>query len=63
MRVGLLQAMSEVIDWLPDGTPYSPRFGDRYRSELGGLAQSREVFLRGCGLPHEVLRMPFESEA
>ncbi len=43
--------MAEVIEWLPDGTPYSPRYGDRYRSELGGLAQSREVFLRGCGLP------------
>ncbi|MDW5444277.1 FAD-dependent 5-carboxymethylaminomethyl-2-thiouridine(34) oxidoreductase MnmC [Polaromonas sp. SM01] len=43
--------MAELIEWLADGTPYSPRFGDRYRSELGGLAQSREVFLRGCGLP------------
>jgi tRNA 5-methylaminomethyl-2-thiouridine biosynthesis bifunctional protein len=43
--------MAEVIEWLADGTPYSPRFGDRYRSELGGLAQSREVFLQGCGLP------------
>jgi len=43
--------MTELIEWLPDGTPYSPRFGDRYRSELGGLAQSREVFLHGCGLP------------
>ncbi|MDQ3271813.1 MAG: tRNA (5-methylaminomethyl-2-thiouridine)(34)-methyltransferase MnmD, partial [Pseudomonadota bacterium] len=43
--------MAERIEWLADGTPYSPRFGDRYRSELGGLAQSREVFLRGCGLP------------
>jgi len=43
--------MAELIEWLPDGTPYSPRFGDRYRSELGGLAQSREVFLQGCGLP------------
>ncbi|MEO8024555.1 FAD-dependent 5-carboxymethylaminomethyl-2-thiouridine(34) oxidoreductase MnmC [Polaromonas sp.] len=43
--------MRELIEWLPDGTPYSPRFGDRYRSELGGLAQSREVFLHGCGLP------------
>lgn len=43
--------MPERIEWLADGTPYSPRFGDRYRSELGGLAQSREVFLRGCGLP------------
>ena len=43
--------MGELIEWLPDGTPYSPRYGDRYRSELGGLAQSREVFLHGCGLP------------
>ncbi|MES1977365.1 MAG: FAD-dependent 5-carboxymethylaminomethyl-2-thiouridine(34) oxidoreductase MnmC [Pseudomonadota bacterium] len=47
--------MAEVIDWLEDGTasgaPYSPRFGDRYRSELGGLEQARDVFLAGCGLP------------
>ena len=43
--------MSERIDWLPDGTPYSPRFGDRYHSELGGLDQARHVFLGGCGLP------------
>ena len=47
--------MSERIDWLEDGTasgaPFSPRFGDRYRGELGGLGQSREVFLNGCGLP------------
>ena len=40
-----------MIEWLEDGTPYSRRFGDRYRSELGGLVQSREVFLHGCGLP------------
>ena len=47
--------MAERIEWLEDGTaggsPYSPRFGDRYRSELGGLEQAREVFLNGCGLP------------
>lgn len=47
--------MPEQIEWLEDGTPggspYSPRFGDRYRSELGGLNQAREVFLKGCGLP------------
>ncbi len=47
--------MPERIDWLEDGTasgaPYSPRFGDRYRSELGGLEQARSVFLNGCGLP------------
>ena len=47
--------MPERIEWLDDGTesgaPYSPRFGDRYRSELGGLEQAREVFLAGCDLP------------
>jgi tRNA 5-methylaminomethyl-2-thiouridine biosynthesis bifunctional protein len=43
--------MSEPIHWLPDGTPYSPRFGDRYHSENGGLDQARRVFLQGCGLP------------
>jgi len=43
--------MAEPIDWLSDGTPYSPRFGDRYHSESGGLAQARDVFLHGCGLP------------
>jgi tRNA 5-methylaminomethyl-2-thiouridine biosynthesis bifunctional protein len=50
--------MPERIEWLADGTPYSPRFGDRYRSELGGLAQSREVFLRGCGLPEAWAHQP-----
>ena len=43
--------MAEHIDWLDDGTPYSPRFGDRYHSENGGLTQARCVFLHGCGLP------------
>ena len=40
--------------WLPDGTPRSTRFNDVYRSQgldgLGGWAQARHVFLRGCGL-------------
>ena len=47
--------MPERIEWLEDGTasgaPYSPRFGDRYRAELGGISQARDVFLAGCGLP------------
>ena len=54
--------MAERIEWLDDGTaggsPYSPRFGDRYRSELGGLEQAREVFLKGCGLPAAWARQP-----
>ncbi len=44
--------MAESVEWLEDGTPYSPRFGDRYRSDVGGgLRQARDVFLAGCGLP------------
>ena len=43
--------MSEPVEWLPDGTPRSPRFDDIYRSAAGGLEQARHVFLRGCGLP------------
>jgi len=43
--------MSEPVEWLPDGTPRSPRFDDIYYSCAGGLAQARHVFLRGCGLP------------
>jgi tRNA 5-methylaminomethyl-2-thiouridine biosynthesis bifunctional protein len=47
--------MPEAIDWQADGTPggspFNPRFQDRYRSELGGLRQAEDVFLYGCGLP------------
>jgi tRNA 5-methylaminomethyl-2-thiouridine biosynthesis bifunctional protein len=43
--------MAETVEWLPDGTPRSPRFGDIYRSSSGGLEQARHVFLGGCGLP------------
>ncbi|MGZ5195091.1 MAG: FAD-dependent 5-carboxymethylaminomethyl-2-thiouridine(34) oxidoreductase MnmC [Ramlibacter sp.] len=43
--------MSEPVEWLPDGTPRSPRFDDIYRSASGGLEQARHVFLGGCGLP------------
>ncbi len=34
-----------------DGLPRSRRFGDVYFSREGGLAESRAVFLTGCGLP------------
>jgi tRNA 5-methylaminomethyl-2-thiouridine biosynthesis bifunctional protein len=43
--------MAEAVEWLPDGTPRSPRFEDIYRSASGGLEQARHVFLGGCGLP------------
>ncbi|MBL8645553.1 MAG: bifunctional tRNA (5-methylaminomethyl-2-thiouridine)(34)-methyltransferase MnmD/FAD-dependent 5-carboxymethylaminomethyl-2-thiouridine(34) oxidoreductase MnmC [Rhodospirillaceae bacterium] len=42
---------SPRLTWLPHGTPYSERFGDVYRSREGAVAESKAVFLEGCGLP------------
>jgi tRNA 5-methylaminomethyl-2-thiouridine biosynthesis bifunctional protein len=41
---------TEPLEWTEDG-PRSPRFGDVYFSHVDGLAESRAVFLTGCGLP------------
>ena len=38
------------LEW-EDGVPRSRRFADRYFSAQDGLAESRAVFLQGCGLP------------
>jgi tRNA 5-methylaminomethyl-2-thiouridine biosynthesis bifunctional protein len=40
----------EVLDFDADGTPRSARYGDVYASRAGAAAQSRAVFLAGCGL-------------
>lgn len=40
-----------TLSWQGDGVPYSPRFGDVFRSRGGALAQACTVFLGGCGLP------------
>lgn len=37
--------------WTADGSPRSERFGDVYFSQQDGLAETRAVFLAGCGLP------------
>ena len=39
------------LEFTPDGTPWSSRFGDVYHSQDGGLGQSRHVFLGGNHLP------------
>nr|WP_070961489.1 tRNA (5-methylaminomethyl-2-thiouridine)(34)-methyltransferase MnmD [Hyphomonas sp. Mor2] len=39
------------LTWKPDGTPVDERVGDVYYSIEDGLAESRAVFLQGCGLP------------
>jgi tRNA 5-methylaminomethyl-2-thiouridine biosynthesis bifunctional protein len=38
------------VEWV-DGQLRSRRFDDLYFSKQGGLAEAREVFLKGCGLP------------
>ncbi len=42
--------MPEPLAWR-DGQPYSHRYGDIYASGDGALAQARNVFLAGNGLP------------
>lgn len=39
------------LDWSPEGTPVSRRFGDPYFSRAGGLDEARHVFLDGNDLP------------
>ncbi len=40
-----------MADWSGAGPPRSRRHGDVYFSAEDGLAESRAVFLQGCGLP------------
>ena len=42
---------SPRLGWGEDGVPVSGRFGDVYFSREDELAESRAVFLQGCGLP------------
>jgi tRNA 5-methylaminomethyl-2-thiouridine biosynthesis bifunctional protein len=39
------------LAWSDDGQPRSRLYGDLYFSAQDGLAESRAVFLEGCGLP------------
>ncbi|MDB5468440.1 MAG: hypothetical protein JWQ46_3202, partial [Phenylobacterium sp.] len=39
------------LAWSEDGQPRSRLYGDVYFSAVDGLAESRAVFLQGCGLP------------
>lgn len=39
------------IDWSRPGTPAASDFDDIYFSVEGGIEETREVFLKGCGLP------------
>lgn len=44
-------SIDPALQWGEDGLPRSGRFGDVYFSSDDGLAESRAVFLAGCGLP------------
>jgi tRNA 5-methylaminomethyl-2-thiouridine biosynthesis bifunctional protein len=45
------RAADPALVWGDDGLPRSGRFGDVYFSSDDGLAETRAVFLTGCGLP------------
>ncbi|MBP7650695.1 MAG: tRNA (5-methylaminomethyl-2-thiouridine)(34)-methyltransferase MnmD [Phenylobacterium sp.] len=45
------QTPSSPLLWADDGQPRSRLYGDVYFSTEDGLAESRAVFLTGCGLP------------
>jgi len=44
------QIKPAVIEWQPDGSPYSPVFDDVYFSRAGGLAETEHVFLQANNL-------------
>jgi len=44
-------AADSPLTWTDDGQPRSRLFGDVYFSAQDGLAETRAVFLQGCGLP------------
>src|SRR5579872_4649340 len=46
-----MDAPASPVSFDADGLPRSRRYGDVYFSRAGGLAESRAVFLAGCGLP------------
>jgi len=43
--------LTSALAWSEDGQPRSRLYGDLYFSAQDGLAESRAVFLEGCGLP------------
>jgi len=49
----ILAAMDDPspLEWTDDGRPRSRLYGDVYFSAEDGLAETRAVFLQGCGLP------------
>lgn len=46
------------LSWTEEGAPRSILYGDVFYSLQDGLSESREVFLKGCGLPEAWLKQP-----
>ncbi len=51
----LTQTDPARLDWSRPNTPAATEFGDIYFSIDGGLDETRDVFLKGCGLPENWL--------
>lgn len=51
MPIPLTRTPAPALDFSRPGTPAAENFGDIYFSTDGGLAETRAVFLGGCGLP------------
>ncbi len=51
MTVHDMNGPDSPLDWTDDGQPRSRLFGDVYFSAQDGLAETRAVFLDGCGFP------------
>jgi tRNA 5-methylaminomethyl-2-thiouridine biosynthesis bifunctional protein len=51
MSIAPRPAYPSPVIWDEDGAPRSRAFGDVYFSLVDGLAESRAVYLEGCGLP------------
>lgn len=50
-RYNAAMSPQSPLTWTEDGQPRSRLYGDVYFSAEDGLAESRAVFLQGCGLP------------
>jgi hypothetical protein len=51
VRPSLAPGPEDPITWRDDGLPASRLYGDVYFSSDDGLAETRAVYLAGCGLP------------
>ena len=51
----LTETLAPALDWQRESAPASTDFDDIYFSVDGGLEETNQVFLKGCGLPERWL--------